>query len=350
MSSRKGGLLVKKDPVIAVVGATGLVGNEMVVCLDQAQLKCRAVRLFASEDSVGEMYEVRGEEVVVELLDENSFKGVDIALFATSAELSKKFVPIAVESGAIAIDNSSAFRMTQGVPLVVPEVNSHLVTEEVKIIANPNCSTIQLVPILHAIHKAAGLKRVVVTTFQSVSGAGKAALDELWSQTLAIFNQQDIPQEVFPHQIAFNCIPQIDSFNDDGYTKEEQKIIEESRKILDLPGLRITATAVRVPVFHSHAESVNVETDRPLSVETFMGICSDVAGITLHRDDSEYPLQIDVANTDEIHVGRVRADHSVPHGLNMWVVADNVRKGAALNAVQIAQLLILGRVQRSSDH
>ncbi|MFM1847038.1 MAG: aspartate-semialdehyde dehydrogenase [Pseudomonadota bacterium] len=350
MSNRKSGPIIKKQPVIAIVGATGIVGNEMVVCLDQAQIDCRAVRLFASEDSVGEMYEVAGEEVVVELLDENSFKGVDIALFATSAELAKKFVPIAVESGAVVIDNSSAFRLSQGVPLVVPEVNGHLVTEDSKIIANPNCSTIQLVPILHAIHKAAGLKRVVVTTFQSVSGAGKAALDELWGQTLAIFNQQALPQEVFPHQIAFNCIPQIDVFMDDGYTKEEYKIIEESRKILDIPGLRITATAVRVPVFHSHAESVNIETERPLSVESFFGICGDVAGLALHRDDSDYPLQIDIANTDEIHVGRVRADLSVPHGLNMWVVADNVRKGAALNAVQIAQLLVKGRVQHSSHH
>ncbi len=350
MSSRKSGPIVKKDPVVAIVGATGLVGNEMLVCLDQAQLGCRAIRLLASEDSVGEMYEVGGEEVVVELLDEGSFRGVDIALFATSNELSKKFVPIAVEAGAVVIDNSSAFRLVPGVPLIVPEVNSHSLTEDATIIANPNCSTIQLVPILHAIHKAAGLKRVVVTTFQSVSGAGKAALDELWSQTLAIFNQQNLPQEVFPHQIAFNCIPQIDAFAEDGYTKEEHKIIDESRKILDLPGLRITATAVRVPVFHSHAESVNVETERPLSVETFMGICSDIAGVALHRDDGDYPLQIDVANSDEIHVGRIRADLSVPHGLNMWIVADNVRKGAALNAVQIAQLLVRGRVQRSSDH
>ena len=350
MSSRKSAPIVKKDPVVAIVGATGLVGNEMLVCLDQAQLGCRAIRLFASEESVGEMYEVGGEEVVVELLDEGSFRGVDIALFATSNELSKKFVPIAVKAGAIVIDNSSAFRLAPGVPLVVPEVNSHIIKEDATIIANPNCSTIQLVPILHAIHKAAGLKRVVVTTFQSVSGAGKSALDELWSQTLAIFNQQDLPQEVFPHQIAFNCIPQIDAFADDGYTKEEHKIIDESRKILDLHGLRITATAVRVPVFHSHAESVNVETERPLSVETFMGICSDIAGVALHRDDADYPLQIDVANSDEIHIGRVRADLSVPHGLNMWIVADNVRKGAALNAVQIAQLLVRGRVQRSSDH
>lgn len=341
---------MRPDPVVAIVGATGLVGSEMLVCLDQAQLGCRAVRLFASEDSVGEMYEVGGEEVIVELLDEGSFKGVDIALFATSNELSKKFVPIAADAGAVVIDNSSAFRLAPGVPLIVPEVNSHLLGEDTRIIANPNCSTIQLAPILHAIHKAAGLKRVVVTTFQSVSGAGKAALDELWSQTLAIFNQQPLTQEVFPHQIAFNCIPQIDVFTDDGYTKEEHKIIAESRKILDLPGLRITATAVRVPVFHSHAESVNVETERPLSVETFMGICSDVPGVTLHRDDADYPLQIDVANSDDIHVGRVRADCSVPHGLDLWIVADNVRKGAALNAVQIAQLLVRGRVQRSSHH
>ena len=341
---------MRKDPVIAIAGATGLVGNEMLVCLEQSGLKPRAVRLFASEDSVGELYKIGEHEAVVELLTDESFKGVDIALFATSAELSKRFVPAAVEAGAVVIDNSSHFRLDPAVPLIVPEVNAHLLGGGARVIANPNCSTIQLVPVLHAIEQAAGVRRVVVTTFQSVSGAGKDALDELWGQTLSIFNQQDMPREVFPHQIAFNCIPQIDAFTETGYTKEELKIIEESRKILNLPELAITATAVRVPVFHGHAESVNVETVRPLSPAECRRVLADVPGVEVHHGDAEYPLQIDVAGTDDIHVGRIRQDLSAPHGLNMWIVADNVRKGAALNAVQIAQLLVNGRVQRSSHH
>jgi aspartate-semialdehyde dehydrogenase len=221
---------------------------------------------------------------------------------------------------------------------VVPEVNFEAAFGK-KIIANPNCSTIQLVPILNELHKLAGLKHVVVSTYQSVSGAGKAALDELWSQSIAVFNQQEMTHEAFQHQIAFNCIPQIDVFLDNGFTKEEYKIINESRKILGLPSLKITATAVRVPVFYGHAESVFIETEREISPEAFIRAAVKVPGIVVHAASEEYPMQLDVAGNDEVHVGRIRQDESVPYGLSLWIVADNVRKGAALNAVQIAERL-----------
>jgi aspartate-semialdehyde dehydrogenase len=327
---------IKRNPVIAIAGATGVVGTEMIAVIEQLKVPHSGVRLLASEDSAGEVYKVGADEVVVEKLADNSFDGVDVALFATSASLSEKYVPLAVEAGALAVDNSSHFRMQTGVPLVVPEVNFDAVTAETRLVANPNCSTIQLVPVLKALHKAAGLKRVVVSTYQSVSGAGKAALDELWSQTLAIFNQKPVEMEAFQHQIAFNCIPQIDLLMENGYTKEELKIINESRKILALPDLRITSTAVRVPVFHSHAESVNVETERPLSPKEAMEVLAKAQGVEVSPTGS-YPMQLDTAGSDSVFVGRIRADESVPHGLNMWIVADNVRKGAALNAVQIVQ-------------
>lgn len=330
----------RKDPVIAIVGATGLVGSEMLSITEERKVPCSELRLLASKDSVGEVYKFHDKEVEVAELTTDSFAGVDYALFGTSAELSSKFVPIAVEAGAIAIDNSSHFRMQAGVPLVVPEVNLASVTLDTKIIANPNCSTIQLVPVLQAIHELAGLKHVVVSTYQSVSGAGKNALDELWGQTIAICNQQEMPQEAFQHQIAFNCIPQIDVLLEDGYTKEEYKIINESRKILGLPDLRITATAVRVPVFFGHAESVFVETEREATPHDVMKALAARPGIAVHSAMDEYPMQIDIAGQDDIHVGRVRRDPSVTHGLSLWIVADNVRKGAALNAVQIMEKLL----------
>jgi aspartate-semialdehyde dehydrogenase len=331
---------ISSEPTIAIAGATGLVGNEMLAVLEQLKVPCNEVKLLASEQSAGEIYKFRDQELVVEQLNESSFDGIDIALFATSASLSEKFVPIAKEAGAVSIDNSSFFRMVPEIPLVVPEVNAHLLKKTDRIIANPNCSTIQLVPVLNVIHKEAGLKRVVVSTYQSVSGAGKAALDELWAQCLAIFNQKEVPIEAFQHQIAFNCIPQIDVIMENGYTKEEFKIINESRKILGIPNLKITATAVRVPVFHSHAESVNVETEKALTPTKLVELLTNQTGVSVYPDFTEYPMQLPVASTDEIHVGRIRVDQSVPHGLDMWVVADNVRKGAALNAVQIAQYVI----------
>jgi aspartate-semialdehyde dehydrogenase len=217
------------------------------------------------------------------------------------------------------------------------------VTDKDRVIANPNCSTIQLVPVLQAIHEVAGLKHVVVSTYQSVSGAGKGALDELWGQTIAICNQQEMPQEAFQHQIAFNCIPQIDVILENGFTKEEYKIMNESRKILGIPDLRITATAVRVPVFYGHAESVHIETERAVDVESIQRKLGQVPGVVVHESHEEYPMQIDVAGTDDIHVGRIRIDPSVPHGVSLWIVADNVRKGAALNAVQILERLVSRR-------
>jgi aspartate-semialdehyde dehydrogenase len=331
---------MKSEPVVAIVGATGVVGNEMMNVINQRSFPACEVRLLASENSRGEVYTVLGEECVVEALDDSAFEDVDIALFATSGELSEQYVPVAVEAGAYAIDNSSFFRMKEGVPLIVPEVNISTLKREDKIIANPNCSTIQLVPVLKVLQDAAGLERVVVSTYQSVSGAGKAALDELWNQTRAVYAQQEIKCEAFAHQIAFNCIPQIDVIMNDGFTKEEYKIINESRKILGLPDLRITATAVRVPVFHSHAESVNVELKKELSPQQLVELLSKVEGIHVYPSASEFPLQIEVAGEDNIFVGRIRQDSSVPHGLSLWIVADNLRKGAALNAVQIAEHLV----------
>lgn len=331
---------MRRDPIIAIVGATGLVGSEMAVVCEELRLPFKQLRLFASEESAGEVYSVRGEEVVVELLKPGVFEGVDIALFGTQAELSRQFVPLAVEAGAFAIDNSSEFRLHEGVPLVVPEVNPETITAHDKIIANPNCSTIQLVPVLAAIHEAAGLKRVVVSTYQSVSGAGKGALDELWEQSIAVFNQQELSIVMFPVQIAFNCIPQVDLVLEDGYTKEELKMVRETRKILALPELRITTTCVRVPVLCSHAESVNVETVKDLAPQDLINILSRLESLEVYPDPSQYPTQIHVTGTDKIHVGRIRRDTTVEHGLNLWIVADNVRKGAALNAVQIAKVLI----------
>jgi aspartate-semialdehyde dehydrogenase len=331
---------MKAKPVIAIVGATGVVGQEMLSVLNEGKIDFSEVKLLASRDSVGEVYQVGSEQGVVEELSESSFDGVDIALFATSAELSSKFVPIAVKAGAFAIDNSSHYRMEKDIPLVVPEVNADQISIDTKIIANPNCSTIQLVPVLDKINKIAGIKRVVVSTYQSVSGAGKAALDELWSQTMGVFNQKDVEPECFKHRIAFNCIPQIDVIMDNGYTKEEFKIINESRKILNLPNLKITSTAVRVPVFYGHAESVNVETNTSIYPDDLVKALSGNDAFTVYPDNSDYPMQMNIGGTDDIHVGRIRKDESVENGLDFWVVADNVRKGAALNAVQIANVLL----------
>lgn len=324
---------------IAIVGATGLVGSEMVSILAEQKIRFKEVRLLASKESAGEVYSVGEHESVVEPLSESSFAGVDIALFATSAELSAEFVPVAVEAGATVIDNSSHFRMDQQVPLLVPEVNAAIITGQHKIIANPNCSTIQLVPVLDLINKLAGLERVVVSTYQSVSGAGKGALDELWEQLLAVFNQREMPTEELGATLAFNLIPQIDRFDSDDYTREELKIIRETRKILSLPELRITATAVRVPVLHSHSESVNVETRNPLTPETLLAELERQPWARVYRG-TDYPLPLDSAGQDSIDIGRVRVDQSVKHGLNLWIVSDNLRKGAALNAVQIAQLVM----------
>jgi len=336
-------MLTKKAKyVVAVVGATGAVGREMIEILEERNFPVAELIPLASERSEGERVEFNGKKLVIRSLTRDAFKGVDIALFSAGAERSLEFAPAAVKSGAVVIDNSSAFRMDPKVPLVVPEVNAHAIAGHSGIIANPNCSTIGMVVALKPIHDAVKIKRVVVTTFQSVSGTGKNAIDELASQTVALLNFRDIEKKVYPHQIAFNCLPHIDVFLDNGYTREEMKMVNETRKIMEDDSIRVTATTVRVPVFRCHSESVNIETEKNISANEARAILSGAPGIIVYDDPKKnlYPLAIDVAGKDEIYVGRIREDESIPNGINMWIVSDNLRKGAALNAVQIAERLI----------
>ncbi len=336
-------MIRKKDKyVVAVVGATGAVGNEMVLTLEHRELPVERLRLFASERSEGKTVEFQESEIPVETLNEDSFKGIDLALFSAGAERSKIWAPVAVRSGCVVIDNSSQWRMDSEVPLIVPEVNPHDLKWHKGIIANPNCSTIQMVVALKPIHDTARIKRIVVTTFQSVSGTGKKAMDELLQQTSDLLNFREIKCNVYPHQIAFNCLPHIDKFLDNGYTKEEMKMANETRKIMGDSSIRVTATTVRVPVFRCHSESVNIETEKKISANGVRALLSTVPGIVVFDapEKNIYPLAIDVAGKDEVYVGRIREDESIENGINMWIVADNLRKGAALNAVQIAEKLI----------
>jgi aspartate-semialdehyde dehydrogenase len=336
-------MLKKKDKyIVAVVGATGAVGIEMISILEARDFPVKELKLFASERSEGKTIDFHGKPVIVRTLREDVFEGIDIALFSAGGDRSKHFAPIAAKAGCVVIDNSSAWRMDPEVPLVVPEVNAHDLKWHKGIIANPNCSTIQMVLPLKPIHDAAKIKRVVVTTFQSVSGTGKKAMDELLQQTTDVLNFKEIKPEVYPHQIAFNCIPHIDTFLENGYTKEEVKMINETKKILGDDSIKVTATTVRVPVFRCHSESVNIETEKKISPNEVRAILSDTDGIIVYDvpEKNIYPLAIDVADKDETYVGRIREDNTVENGLNMWIVADNLRKGAALNAVQIAEKLI----------
>jgi aspartate-semialdehyde dehydrogenase len=329
---------------MAVVGATGAVGREMVEILEERKFPIEALRLLASERSKGEEINYQGKKLEVGVLTDAALAGLDVALFSAGADASRRFAPSAVKQGAVVIDNSSAFRMDPGVPLVVPEVNPEALEGHRGLIANPNCSTIQMVVALKPLHDAARIRRIVVTTFQSVSGTGKEAMDELLAQSKALLNFQEVKQKVYPHQIAFNCLPHIDEFTDDGYSKEELKLVNETRKIFDDQTIRITATTVRVPVFRGHSESVNIETERPLSANEARAILSEAPGVTVMDDPKRavYPLALDAAGHDAVYVGRIRADHSVEQGLNLWIVSDNLRKGAALNAIQIAEELIKG--------
>ncbi len=339
---RKGMVKKKERYVVAVVGATGAVGNEMIATLEQREFPVEKLRLFASERSEGKTLQFEGSEFPVETLKEDSFKGIDIALFSAGAERSKIWAPVAARSGCVVVDNSSQWRMDPEVPLVVPEVNAHDLTRHKGIIANPNCSTIQMVVVLKPIHDAARIKRVVVTTLQSVSGTGKKAMDELLQQTADLLNFREVRCNVYPHQIAFNCLPHIDKFLENGYTKEEMKMVNETRKILGDDAIRLTATTVRVPVFRGHSESVNIETEKKLSANDARAILSSAPGVVVFDapEKNIYPLAVECAGKDETYVGRIREDESVANGLNMWIVSDNLRKGAALNAVQIAEKLI----------
>jgi aspartate-semialdehyde dehydrogenase len=336
---------MKKDSYnVAVVGATGAVGEQLREILEEREFPVGELRLLASERSAGQLLPFHGRQIRVDILKEDSFEDIDIGLFSAGGSVSAKFAPIAVAAGAVVIDNTAHFRMEPDIPLVVPEVNAKEISKYKArgIIANPNCSTIQMVVALKPIHDAARIKRVVVSTYQSVSGAGRKAMVELSHQVAALFNGKEIEKEKFPHQIAFNCIPHIDVFLDSGYTKEEWKMINETRKILNEPNLPVTATTVRVPVFCSHSESVNVETVVKLSAAETKRILREAPGVVLADvpEENIYPMAIEAVGKDATYVGRIREDNSVANGLNLWVVADNLRKGAALNAVQIAEILI----------
>jgi len=336
-------MLKKKDKyIVAVVGATGAVGNEMIKTLEDRYFPVENLRLFASERSEGKTLKFREKDILVESINEKSFKGIDIALFSAGAERSKIWAPVAAGAGCVVVDNSSQWRMDPGVPLVVPEVNPHDLEWHKGIIANPNCSTIQMVVVLKPIHDAAKIRRVVVTTFQSVSGTGQKAIDELLQQTADLLNFKEIKCNVYPYQIAFNVLPHIDKFLENGYTKEEMKMVNETRKILGDSSIKITATTVRVPVFRCHSESLNIETEKKLHPNEVRAILSGAPGVIVYDapDKNVYPIPIDVAGKDETYVGRIRDDESIENGINMWIVADNLRKGAALNAVQIAETLI----------
>jgi aspartate-semialdehyde dehydrogenase len=330
------------NPVVAVAGATGAVGREMLLVLEKRGFPAVRVCALASARSAGSTVPFAGGELVVEEMSPASFAGVDIALFSAGAGVSQQMRAAVVEAGAVMIDNSSAFRMEDGVPLVVPEVNPAAAHEHNGVIANPNCSTIQMVVALAPLHRIAPIKRVVVSTYQAASGAGAQAMDELYNQSRAFLDDEPLAIEQFAHQIAFNCIPHIDVFLDDGSTKEEWKMVVETKKIMGDASIEVCANCVRVPVLRCHAEMVNVEFAAPLSVEQARAAFEVAPGIVLMDDPATktYPMPGLLAGTDDTYVGRLRTDPTVAHGLNFWCVADQIRKGAALNAVQIAELLL----------
>lgn len=345
-----------KEYSVAIVGATGVVGRDLIRMLEERDFPVKKLRLLASKRSKGKILPFKGEGIAVEELTSSSLEGIEIAFFSVDSELSKEFAPIAVKAGALVIDDSSAFRLDKDVPLVVPEVNPQAAFRHKGIIAGPNCSTIQMVMVLKPIHDAVKIKRVVVSTYQSVSGWGKEAVDQLWEEMENILDRRSksdafslfttrTSRKVLPHQIAFNLIPHIDKFLENGYSKEEMKMVWETRKILEEETLPITATCVRVPVVISHSEAVNIETEKELSPEEAREILSRFQGIRVvdHPQEGKYPLPLEAMGKDEVFVGRIRRDESLKHGLNLWIVSDNLRKGAGLNAIQIAELLVKER-------
>jgi aspartate-semialdehyde dehydrogenase len=333
---------------VAILGATGAVGQEFINLIEERKFPYAKLKLLASGRSAGKKLIVNGVEHTVEEATPDSFEGIQIALFA-GGEASKTYAPHAVKAGAVVIDNSSAFRMDPEVPLVVPEVNPEAAKSHKGIIANPNCSTIIMAMALKPIHDKVKIRRVVVSTYQAVSGAGKEAIDELDDQVRAISEGKPVEAKILPsagqpkhYQIAFNLIPQIDAFLPDGYTKEEMKMVNETRKIMSEPNMAITATTIRVPVYRSHSESLNLELEKALSVAEAKQLLSDFPGVIVMDDPSvqEYPMPLFTSSRDEVFVGRIRKDESIEYGLNLWVVGDQIRKGAALNALQIAELMI----------
>lgn len=336
--------MAEKKFNVAVAGATGVVGHQMLACLEERNFPVANIKMLASARSKGKRITFKGAEFIVEELTENSFEGVDIAFFSAGGGTSLKFSPHAAASGCVVIDNSKAWRMDPDVPLVVPEVNPHAVAgyKSKYIIANPNCSTIQMVVALAPIHRQAKIKRIVVSTYQAVSGTGKAAIDELLDQTRAYVKSEKMINKVYPHRIAFNCLPHIGPFLDNGYTEEEMKMVHETRKILEDNTIAVSATTIRVPVFYGHSEAVNIETEKPISPEEVRALMEKQPGVRLVDNPRQniYPMPIDAAGQDLTLVGRIRKDESVKNGIDMWVVADNIRKGAATNAIQIGEILV----------
>jgi aspartate-semialdehyde dehydrogenase len=333
---------VSKEYRVAVAGATGAVGRAMRSILEERKFPVKELVALATAKSAGTRLEYAGEEVVCKELTPDSFKGIDLALFSAGGGTSLKFAPYAKEAGCVVVDNSSAWRMEPDVPLVVPEVNPDDVDWHKGIIANPNCSTIQMEVVLKPLHDEAQIKRVVVSTYQAVSGTGAKAINELVQQTGRLLAGEAPEIAVYPHQIAFNCLPHIDVFLEDGYTKEERKMVDETKKIMGDDSIAVTATCVRVPVQNSHSEAVNLQFARPLSVERARELLAGAPGVKLVDDPANkvYPMPIDASGQDDTYVGRIRLDPTAENALNLWVVSDNLRKGAALNAVQIAELLV----------
>lgn len=326
---------------VAVVGATGAVGEALIEILESRKFPVKELFLLASERSAGKRLQFKGRSTKVTILDEFDFSQAEIALFSAGGSVSEVFAPLAAEAGCVVIDNTSCFRYEPDIPLIVPEVNPHRLDEyrNRNIIANPNCSTIQLMVALKPIHDAVGIERVNVCTYQAVSGAGAGGIEELAGQTANLLNAKPIESSVMPVQIAFNAIPQIDDFQDNGYTKEEMKMVWETKKILEDEGIQVNPTCVRVPVFYGHSEAVHIETREEVSAERVTEMLQEAPGLEVFEDHS-YPTAVGhAAGQDGVFVGRIRRDISHPRGINMWVVSDNVRKGAALNSIQIAELL-----------
>lgn len=330
-----------KNYNVAIVGPLGVVGRQLANILEERDFPIKQIKLLGTSRNQGKEMKFRGKKVYTEVAKKGAFKDVDIAFFCVGGEVSKELAPIAMEEGAIVIDNSSAWRMDPDIPLIVPEVNPEDLQWHTGIIANPNCSSTQMLVVLKPIHDKYKIKRVVVSTYQAVSGTGKDAIDELNNQASDYVLNKDITNSVYPHQILFNALPHIDSFLDTGYTKEEMKMINETKKILD-KDIKVTATTVRVPVVSGHSESVNIETELPMDIEEVKALLNNSPGIQVldNPKDNIYPLAIHCVDKDEVFVGRIRSDYSIENGINIWIVSDNLRKGAALNAVQIAETLI----------
>ena len=339
---------MRKKYNVAILGATGAVGQEFLNLIEERNFPFSELKLLASKRSAGKKIQFMGKEYTVEEATENSFEGIDIALFA-GGSISKTLGPVAAKAGAVVIDNSSTFRMDPEVPLVVPEVNPEAIAQHKGIIANPNCSTIIMVMALKPLYDVSKIKRIVVSTYQAVSGGGKEAMEELENQVKAISEGKEVVANILPgaslekhYQIAFNLIPQIDVFKDNLYTKEEMKMIDETKKIMSDDDMRITATTIRVPVYRSHAESVNVEFEDEVTVEKAREVLANFPGVILNDDPSQqaYPMPLFTSGKNDVEVGRIRKDYSIENGLNFWVCGDQIRKGAALNAVQIAEYMI----------